>query len=269
MGYPSELKVVNRKLASNIAIGSAAFSRFNKLNFGARMAVFNFNQSVVIWSAMPYGPEVEKTIGMVAEEPFNITHLIIPDTQHTMAAKSFKDRYPKMQVIAMEGVDVPGLKIDYVINDADGNKLLDKSALARIGLTDPTIVDNFEFVYLPLHGNKELVTFAKAARTVFGADLVFTLGGKLPLEQYSPATGYPANFYPHSGWSFMTRYMQPHSKVGAFLMRAICKPDHAKQGLQTIYDWDFTKFVPCHGNVIEDNARAEFRAIFGSSLKGQ
>ena len=48
MGYPKTLKVVSRKLTSNIVIASCGFTRVNTLNFGARMALFNYDNDIVI-----------------------------------------------------------------------------------------------------------------------------------------------------------------------------------------------------------------------------
>lgn len=266
MGYPSDLKVVSRKLTSNIAIGSLAFSRFNVINFGARMAAINHDDSIIIWSAMPYGPQVEEVIGLVAQKPFNISHLIIPDNQHTMAAKLFKDKYPQMKIIAPEGVDVPGLPLDYVITSDNANKILDTAALNNIGITDPVITENFQFVYLPSHANKELVTYDIKLKTVFEADLLFNLGVSEQLEQYSRETGFSDLFNPHGGLSFLTRYMQPHSKVGNGLTRKIVHIKNAAPGLQAIYSWDFNTIVPCHGNVIDKGAKDAFKSTFAPAF---
>lgn len=266
MGYPADLKVASRKLAANIATGSLAFSRFGVVNFGARMAAINHNDSVIIWSALPYGPQVEEVIGLVASKPFNISHLIIPDNQHTMAAKLFKDKYPQLKIIAPEGVDVPGLPIDYTVTSKYSNKVLDTAALNQIGITDPVITDNFQFVYLPSHVNKELVTYDIKLKTVFEADLFFNLGTSENLEQYSPSTGFPELFNPHSGLSFATRYMQPYSKLGSGFMKKAVNLKKAVPGLRAIYSWDFTTIVPCHGNVVDSGAKEAFKAAFAPAF---
>lgn len=273
MGYPSNLKVISRKLTENIVISSCAFSRFNKLNFGGRMALFQYNGQVLVWSAIPYGAEVEKSLKLLTgTNTANVSHLIIPDKEHTMAAKSFKDAFPNLKVIAMETVEVPGLEIDYVVNHTMGNKLLDEKALRELGIEDKIILDNFEFVYLPYHANKELVMYDKKSKTLFEADLLFNLGvagttsGDVVLEQYSPETGYEKGFNPHSGYSFLTRYMQPFSRVGNFLTNKVADLNNSAAGLKVIDSWDFNQIVMCHGNVISSGAKEAFRSAFAGAL---
>lgn len=281
MGYPKTLKAVSRKLTSNIVIASCGFTRVNTLNFGARMALFNYDNDIVVWSAIPYGDEVVKALELLTgrnEGPFNITHLVIPDKEHTIAARSFKSNYPNMKIIAMETVDLgTDCPIDYTITSKVANQLIDKRVLAEdIGIQESVILNNFEFVYLPTHANKELVMFDMNSKILFEADLLFNLGvpgttsGKVKLEQFSTSTGYPEGFRPHSGRSFLTRYLQPNSKVGNWLARSVTKTNNpdTQKGLRTIYNsWDFEKIVMCHGNIIEKDAKGAFKSVFNSALE--
>lgn len=228
------------------------------------MAAFNYNGSVVIWSALPYGEAVEDALKLLTgSETLNVTHLIIPDKEHTLAAVSFKEKYPDLKIIAMEGVDLGSVKIDYTVTDKYAHKLLDKSVLAEIGITDPVILDNFQFVYLPKHANKELVAYEKNSKIVFEADLLFNLRKDQSLEQFSPETGYPKDYFPHGGLSYPTRYMNPDSKVGIFLLNKIANSAASAEGLRTIYGWDFDQMVMCHGNIFTSGAKAEFKKVFG------
>lgn len=272
MGYPSNFKAVSRKLTPNTVITSVPFSRANKLNFGGRMALFNYDNQIVVWSAIPYSNEAIEGLRLLTgkENGFNVTHLIVPDKEHTIAAGSFKTAYPNLKVIAMESVLVPGVSIDYVVKDSQGGTLLNKASLLEIGITESVILDNFEFVYLPHHKNKELVMYDRNSKILFEADLLFNLGvegtvdGSTTLEQYSPETGYEKGFRPHTGWSYPTRYLQPHSKVGNYLMNKIAESSKSKEGLQAVYDWDFQKIVMCHGNVIEKDAKQSFKSVFSN-----
>ena len=275
MTYPSPLKVVSRKLADNIVISSSPFKRSNTLNFGARMALFNYGESIVVWSALPFGSHILEALVLLTGQKssdassFNVTHLIVPDAEHTMAAKSFKEKFPEMKILAMENVNIgDGIKPDYVVTEKSGNKVLDKSLLSlELGLTDPPLVDNFEFVYLPTHVNRELVAYEKNSKILFEADLLFNLQPK-NLEQFSTATGYSSNFNPHSGLSFLTRYLRPESSVGRYMFNKIVKSSdpQAKKGLQAIHLWNFDQIVMCHGNVIEHGAKAQFERVFRSVL---
>lgn len=266
MGYPKDFKAISRKLTENIVVTATAFSRVNILNFGARMALFNYDDQVIVWSAIPYGEEVTKAIKLLTgKDENNVTYLVIPDLEHTMAAKSFKQAHPKIKIIASEEVKVPGLTIDHVIPNKLGNKLIDSTVLTELGIGSP-ISNDFEFVYLPSHKNNELVMFDKRSNILFEADLLFNLGTKEPLEQYSPETGFPKGFNPHGGLSYLTRYMQPYSKFGNKLGNSVVNIEKSKIGLQTIYNWDFHTIVMCHGNIIDKEAKAAYKNAFSNAF---
>lgn len=277
MGYPPNFKIVTKSLTENILLASTAFSRVDKYNFGARMAVFKFPQSnkIILWSPLPYTPQVidvlTKFTNNTNESNLNIAYVIIPDREHNLAAKSYKEKFPGCKLIGMEGLDENSLKLDYKFIKLMGNKVLKNDDLRQIFNDSDSglIVDNFEFVYLPNHANQELVVFDKSSSTLFEADLLFNLGvpgstlGETILEQYSPELGFPKGFNPHSGWSFITRYLQPYSKVGRFLFRKLVDINHSKPGLEAIYNsWDFKTIVMCHGNIITKDAKEAFKHVF-------
>lgn len=277
MGYPPNFKIVTKSLTENILLASTAFSRVDKFNFGARMAVFKFPQSnkIILWSPLPYTPQVidvlTKFTNNTNESNLNIAYVIIPDREHNLAAKSYKEKFPGCKLIGMEGLDENSLKLDYKFLKLMGNKVLKNDDLRQIFNDSDSglIVDNFEFVYLPNHANQELVVFDKSSSTLFEADLLFNLGvpgstlGETILEQYSPELGFPKGFNPHSGWSFITRYLQPYSKVGRFLFRKLVDINHSKPGLEVIYNsWDFKTIVMCHGNIITKDAKEAFKHVF-------
>lgn len=262
MGYPNPLKIFSRKLTENIVVAHSGFKRFDRVNFGARMALFNYNGSVVVWSALPHSEDVINAIELVSgASDCNVSHLIIPDKEHTMAAKSFKEKYPQLKIIAMEGVDLgENTPIDYVFTSKQANKVIGADALAEMGITDPVIARNFEFVYLPKHANQELVMYEKATKTVFEADLLFNLRDDEPMEQFSDTP------HPFGGWSYISKFLNADSKVGGAMFRRIAKVHESSKGLQAIDSWDFDRVVMCHGNILETGGKAAFRKVFGSVL---
>lgn len=235
------------------------------------MALLKFGDDIVVWSAIPHSSEVEKAIALISSPTASVTHLIIPDQEHTLAAVSFKEKYPDLKIIGPETVDLgPKTPIDYKLSEKSANKILDKANLQEeLGVDSSSVLNNLQFVYLPSHANKELVVYDAKSKILFEADLLFNLGAHEPSEQYSPDNGYAKGFNPHRGLSFLTRYMQPYSKVGAHLMRKALSADTpgAKKGLQAIYSWDFEQIVPCHGNIISNNAKEAFYNVFKPSLE--
>lgn len=284
MGYPENFKIVTKAITDNILLASSAFSRVDKLNFGARMAIFKLSQQeqeqeqgggrggdqkIILWSPLPYTPQVIDTIlkftGISQESDLKINYVIIPDREHNLAGKKYQEVFPDCKIIGMEGIK--NINIDYKFTESMGNKIIKDEELKNF-INDDDIVNNFEFVYLPKHTNQELVIFEKKAKALFEADLLFNLGvpgtvqGTTILEQYSPELGFAKGFNPHSGWSFMTRYLQPYSKVGRFMFRKFVNVNASKAGLEGIYSWDFNTIVMCHGNVITENARQTFKDVF-------
>lgn len=182
MGYPNPFKTFSRNLTENIVITSGPFTRINTLNFGARMALLRFGEDIVVWSAIPYSEEVEKAITLLNGKG-TITHLIIPDQEHTMAAKSFRAKYPGLKILAPDTVNLgPDTPIDYKVSAPSGNKVLSlaNNLLSKeLGIEPTSPLSNLEFVYLPTHANKELVVYDGKSKILFQADLIFNLGGRV------------------------------------------------------------------------------------------
>lgn len=261
--YPNPLKAVIRNLTENVVIASTPFTRMSILNFGARMTLFKYDNEIIVWSAIPYGDEVVRALKQLngTEDNFNVTHIIIPDSVHTMAVDSFRKPFPKIKVIGMDGLQT---KVDYVIDDKLANKLIDKTVLSSIGVQSPAVLNNFEFVYIPQHQNRELLMFDKNSKFLCQADLLLMLGpSDHKLEQYSEELGYKKNFNPHGGLSYLTRFSHPGSKRFKNLVNKITKTNlpEVQESLKIIYNWDFTSIIPCHGNV-EENGKAYFKKYF-------
>lgn len=263
MGYPNPLKVLSRKLTDNIVVAQSGFKRADKVNFGARMALFNYNGSIVVWSAIPHNEDVVEALKLVSGQAsgFNVSHLIVPDKEHTLAAQSFKECYPQMKIIAMEGVEMGvNVPVDHLITSKYAHKVLGTEALSEIGITDPVILSNFEFVYLPKHANKELVMFEKKTKTLFEADLLFNIRDDQPIEQFE------GNPKPFTGWSYVSKFLNPDSKVGRVIFRKITNETKSAQGLKAVYSWDFDRLVMCHGNILETGGKEAFYRVFKGVL---
>ncbi|KAG7195655.1 uncharacterized protein KQ657_003425 [Scheffersomyces spartinae] len=262
MGYPSPLVAAHRKLTENVLTTSTPFSIMNRVNIGARMTIFNYEGGVVIWSGIPYCDVVKEALEKIGNS--NVTWLIVPNVQHTMAVKSCKEKFPNLKILAMGNAEKN--QADYVFTSAEhGETLIDRPVLEKMGITDPTILNHFEFVYLNNHKNKEIVLYDKTSKILCEADVLFNMEPEL--EQYSPATGYPEGFYPFSGWSFLGRYLQPYSIIGNYIVRErLNNGAMSAKGLQQVLNWDFETIVPCHGNTIEIDAKKAFKNLFSPVL---
>ncbi|CAK9439312.1 uncharacterized protein LODBEIA_P34950 [Lodderomyces beijingensis] len=281
MGYPHNFKIATRQLTKNILLASTAFSVFNVINLGARMAVFKFSTTgapvnsaeadasetapasgkAVIWSPLPYSPQVldvlKDFLGASSEADLDIAYIIVPDREHNLNASKYKEKFPHVKIIGPE--KIKKVELDITFTEKEGNKLISGGSLAQLVDGDRVIVDNFEFVYLPHHFNSELVMFEKSSRAIFEADLLMNLGVNEPLEQFSPATGYAETYNPHAWFSYLTRYMQPYSKVGNYILNKVVNRTKSQRGLEAIAAWAFDTIVVCHGNIITKDAKGAFK----------
>ncbi|CAK7901345.1 hypothetical protein CAAN1_11S02520 [[Candida] anglica] len=270
MGYPQSFKPVSSKIEDNIVITSGPFAIKDKLNVGSRMALFKYGTDIIVWSALPYGEQVIEALKLLSDEPNpNVTHLIIPNNQHIMAAESFKVQFPNLKILSTEQVDLgENVSVDYKFTNEYGNKVLQSKELQEIGIKEDSILNNFEFVYLSTHKNRELMVYEKKSKTLFGADLIFNVDYDGKSEQYCEKTGYAPDHYQHAGWSFITRYLNPDSRIGIYLMNrvSVSALPSSKEGLKAVYSLNFDRIVMCHGNIITQDAKEAFYKVFKDSL---
>jgi hypothetical protein len=79
----------------------------------------------------------------------NVVAAIIPDKEHTLAALDLKKKYPDVFLIGPSGIsDKPQLKLDYTFRVSEAIKVAPGSSIK------PEL-DNFDFVFLNGHANRE------------------------------------------------------------------------------------------------------------------
>ena len=246
MGYPSPLKVVTKKISPNVLTVSSPFSILNKLNVGARMVIFHYHGDIIIWSPLPYDKEIlENAIAELTTEEYTVKYIFVINIEHNLCAEKYKQIYPNVKLIGPE--NTARCEINIPLTD------------------DKSIIDNFELIYNNAHKNRELVIYEKNDKLLLLADMIMNLGirgtttGEHVLEQYSPELGFPKGFNPHGGWSFLSRYLQPNSVVGKFLMNRLQKtrqtPEKTKKVMELINSWDYTTIIMVHGDLITKEAK--------------
>lgn len=270
MGYPNPIQASIRKIAANVVTVSCPFSIKDRLDVGARMSLIKIGPNVIIYSPIPYGPYMDEALQLLNgnDSSAKVTHLFIVNRQHNLAAKSFKDVYPELKIFAGYNVDLGDeCPIDYTLTRELGNKVITGSDFKTSwGITEPW-VDQLEVVLLRFHKNSDVVLLHKPSKVLFEGDVVFNLGvsdDNGEVEQYSPATGFPEKHYPFTGWSFLLRWMQPAGFLGKFFCSRLTQSatPEGLEGVKVVADLDFDVIVPCHGNVIDKDAKKVFRSNF-------
>lgn len=251
--YRKPIHSIKRKLADNIVIASApcAIPVFGRLNVGARMSIFEYDNQIIVWSAFPFCEDVQECLDMLKGE---VTHLIIPNIHHNIGVKSFKEKFPNLTIVGGE-FNIEGITIDQSIPKSYGNKILKEADLKEIGLSD-VIAKNFEIVSMISHKNKDLVLYDKNSKILFTADITIDMSPRKDLEQFKEEVE-KDGFDPHWGYwgnSFLSRFLQPDYnffKNRVNLLNGANKPE-GQEALKLIYGMDINKIVPCHGNVVDN-----------------
>lgn len=228
------------------------------------MTLFNFNNNIIVWSPFPYCDETEDCLReLVGTSNYHVTHLIVPNCEHTLGIKSFKEKFPDSKVIAVAQFNNLN-HVDYTIPPKYGNKVIDGDMMRQIGINDDIITNNFIFAAIAPNRIGELVVYEKTSKLLFVGDILLNLYSyNQPLEQYSEPTGWPQNRSPFSGISWFGKFIKPNNFIWRHMMQSIYdSSDKSNQeGIKAIYGLDFTTVVPCHGNVVEDGKR-EFREFY-------
>jgi len=127
---------------------------------------------------------------------------------------------------------------------------------------------DFEYEFVDAHPNKELVFYYKPDKVLIEADYMFNLPAT---EQYSK-TGEPANK------GLLTKlFVSLQTTAGTaiwqkrmlwYLMSASDRPGY-NASTKRISQWDFETIIPCHGDVIQADAKGIFRKVFEWHLQGK
>lgn len=240
------------------------------------MSLLKFGDSVVVFSPIPHGKYIHEALELLksdnGKEALEITHLFIANFQHNIAAISWKNAYPDLNIIAGYNVDLgEECPIDFVLQKEQANRILSGSDLeSELDLSGPW-KDDLKVVFLSYHKNKDVVLFHPELKTLFEGDVVFNMGAKDEndeVEQYSSTTGFPHKHYPYTGWSFFLRFCHPGGLMGSWLCNRVNLVTNPKavEGLKVLENLDFEVIVPCHGNVMDKNAKETFRGVFKSVL---
>ncbi|KAK7204160.1 hypothetical protein BZA70DRAFT_202740 [Myxozyma melibiosi] len=253
MAYPSPLCAVPRVLNPSISILSCPFRRAGLFEIGGRCTVVTLDPATLaVIAPVPYDTESET---MVAGR--EVRYLIAPDFEHHMALKGWKDKYPSAKVIGPAGLrarkEPQGVHVDYEITESN------KEVTAKdLGIEDSLLESAFKFVYMAGTRNKEIGILHVPTKTFIEADVMFNLPAT---EQYSKSSTKPTGFF-----SRLFNRLHPYSAWHKRMIGAAFDKTTA-DGLKIIYGWDFETIVPCHGEVIDKDAKPAFKSLFEDFLK--
>jgi hypothetical protein len=190
-----------------------------------------------------------------------LEYIVAPDYEHHMFVHEWAHAFPGAKIIGVEGL--PEKREKSLKNPADKvpfSYVFTKQNKGSIKIGDDFDRD-FEYEYLQSHPNKELVFFYKPDKTLIEADYLFNCP---PIEQYSKSEENASD-------GFFTRLFQSlqstEGKAMAqkrFQWYGMSAKDRKAFDASTrrIHQWDFQRIIPCHGDVIENNAKGIFEKVF-------
>lgn len=264
MGYPENFKVSIRKIGKNVVTVSCPFSILGRFDLGNRMSLINCNGEVIVYSTIKYGDYFEEALRVLGAS--KVAYIVVVNFQHNMAVGDYVSRYPDAKVIAGGGLEPHNSWTpDVVFPDSLGNKpLTAKELKSELALDWP---EGVQVVYLLHHKNKEVILYEEESKTLFEGDVLVNIGafGEDGVEQYSPATGYPEKHNPLTGWSYPFRGLHARGWLGQYINQLLCRvhTEGGREGIKVITEsWPVEQIVPCHGNVLKENALEEFKLSF-------
>ncbi|KAF8460296.1 hypothetical protein BDZ91DRAFT_798997 [Kalaharituber pfeilii] len=269
--YPAadKAEMVIRSVTPSITTFSLPFER-GPVHFGMRCTAVRLRTgSVAVFSPCPLTPTVVSTLTSLANN--NVRYIISPDMEHHIHITEWKKAYPNAYILASEGLREKRIRQGY--NDAETG-----GAYAHTWTRGPnmrtddgkygTVIpqefkDEFDVEYFHPHPNRDVAFLHRPdGGTLIQADLFFNLPAN---EQYAKS-----GINPRSGLitKLATAFLTLPSKANNYtangqrrfhwwvLARANRKA--YAESAKVTSGWQFTRIIPCHGDVVEDDAKRQW-----------
>ncbi|TFK28562.1 hypothetical protein FA15DRAFT_753462 [Coprinopsis marcescibilis] len=239
----SDSETVIREVASGVWTFSRPFSRFGLFPIGGRStAVKLSNGGVWVLASTKLCPETKTTL----EKLGPVEYIVGADAVHHLFLREFKEAYPNAKLLApLEAVQKPsnsGLKFDGVWGQDSPD-------------TTYGFENDIEHCYFSGFRNRDVAFLHKNSKSLIQADLLMNLP---PTEQYSKSKSSP---------SFFGMKFGPTSWVYSRLMHSLSTDNAAMKADATkVLGWDFERIIPCHGDVIETNAKESWKAVYSQFI---
>ncbi|KAJ7098312.1 hypothetical protein C8R44DRAFT_717030 [Mycena epipterygia] len=223
---------VIREVAANVWTFSRPFTRLGILPVGGRSTAIKMtNGGVWVLASTALNPETKAKINELGP----VQYIIGADAVHHLFLGEFKKAYPTAKVIAPAAA----------VAQADKTLVFDGVWGRDPPDTKYGFEEDIKACYFSGFKNKDVAFFHPASATMIEADLLFNLPCT---EQYSK-TG-SSGAIPFLGAIGPTSWL--HSKFAASMGE---DPAAMKRDVKTVADWDFTRIIPCHGDVIETGGK--------------
>ncbi|KAK4453505.1 putative glutamyl-tRNA amidotransferase [Podospora aff. communis PSN243] len=262
---PSDVMVI-RDVTPSVVTCTVPFLRFGKIPIGGRGTIIRLSSgALAVFSPVALTPEVKAKVKSLGN---NVQYLIAPDIEHHIFISDWKTAFPSAKIIGPEGLPE---KRQAATDEKIGKEefaVVYKPDTKRTTTVGPDFDADIDVEYVDGHANKEIVLFYKPDKVLIQADLFFNLPAT---EAYSRV---PEAEKPKPGLlarTFMSAQKVEGNGQKRLLWHAISRGNRTSfnESVQRIDTWDFKIIVPCHGDVIESNAKGIFEQVFEWHLKGK
>ncbi|KAK0473520.1 hypothetical protein EDD18DRAFT_1359028 [Armillaria luteobubalina] len=225
-------ELVIREVATDVWIFSKPFTRARFIPFGGRSTAIKLtNGDVWVLASTPLTQDTKETINKLGP----VKWIVAGDAEHHLFLAEYKKAYADAKLVVVErlfkkkkdeGLDVTG----------------------AYGIDPPETEYGFESEikahYFPGFQNQDVAFYHVASKSLIVADLIFNLPGT---EQYSKSKS--SSKVPIVG------KISPPGLVLKSLLWSLGKDKEAmRRDIKVVSEWDFSRIIMCHGDVIEDDA---------------
>ncbi|GAM85485.1 hypothetical protein ANO11243_034920 [Dothideomycetidae sp. 11243] len=252
---PEKVMVI-RKVSPEILTCSLPFARFGRIKIGGRGTIVRMaNGHLVVFSPVALTDQVKaQTEGLGT-----VKYLVAPDIEHHLFLDPWHKQYPDAKLIGSEALKIKREKMGKPL---PWTYIWKKDVQPSV---DAEFDKEFEYTFVSAHPNKELVFNHKPTKTLIQADLMFNLPAT---EQYSKSGVSPTSGFLTQAFTLFSSPQGTAIWQKRFTWYVFSAPDRPSfdKSVRIIDGWDFRRMIPCHGDVIERNAKEVFRKVFAWHL---
>ncbi|GAA94754.1 uncharacterized protein L969DRAFT_87519 [Mixia osmundae IAM 14324] len=245
---------VIRSVAPGVTIFSKPFARGGFVPIGGRSTAIKLaSGNVFLFASTPYNEESRQAIEDMAtssdsKQTGTVKWVLAPDSVHTMFTKQWQEAYPDAKIYGCEdSAKNKEIKWTKIFTKENPNPFAEDEELSK----------EIKSEYFSGFVNQDIAVLHMPSKTLVVADLLMNLPAT---EQYSKSN--------KSAWGF-TGYMNPFSGLHkTFVSGPGAKDkDSMAASAKVVNAWDFTRIIPCHGDVLEGNGRAAWSSAYSKLLK--
>lgn len=250
--------MVIRDISLSITILSVPFAfAEGRVKAGGRATIIRLaTGSLAVFSPVVLTSAVREKLTSLG----TVRYIIAPNMTHHIHISAWVTAFPDANVICVEGLPEKREK-DTSTRGIAFSHVFTSDNKTTLRITDE-FDGEFDFEYVDAAPNKDLVFLHKPTRTLVEADLLFSLPAN---EQYSKVPeGVSSGIL---GRGVSSAFSLPGNMI--WQKRALWYGVGSKnrqifaESLRRVFEWDFEKIIPCHGDVIETDAKATLERATG------